>query len=208
MTNCTRLYLIRHGETVDAALGRYKGHQDVALNDNGRHQMGLIARWLRGRDLAGVYSSTLQRTVVGAEMIVRGRDLAVRQFDELKEMDFGTWEGMTAGEIEECYPGAFDEWMSRTVDYRIPGGESMRDVQDRVLPVIHDIVRTHEGGKVAIVAHGGVNRVILAAALELDMTHFYAIAQDYGCVNIIDYHPGLTVVSLMNGGPAREKRWS
>jgi len=204
VNNRTRLYLIRHGETVDAAFGRYKGHRDVALNDTGRHQMELIARWLREKDLAGVYASTLQRTVAGAEMIARGRNLRVKRCDELKEMNFGAWEGMTAGEIEESYPGALDDWMKKTLDYRMPGGESMRDVRDRVLPVIHDIVRTHEGGDVALVAHGGVNRVILAAALGIDVTRFYAIGQDYGCVNIIDYHPGLTVVSLMNGGPVRE----
>ena len=75
------------------------------------------------------------------------------------------------------------------------------------MPALHAILAENHGGAVCIVAHGGVNRVILCDAMGLELENFYRIEQDYGCLNVIEYvHGGAKVVKLLNGGPNQELR--
>jgi alpha-ribazole phosphatase/probable phosphoglycerate mutase len=108
------------------------------------------------------------------------------------------WEGLNADAVEERFPGAFDAWREQGADYRIPGGERVRDLAERVIPVLREIVCSHAGQAVALVTHGGVNRVILADALGIGFDRLYSIEQDYGCMNIVDYFPDYAVVKLIN----------
>ena len=85
-------------------------------------------------------------------------------------------------------------------NFRIPGGESLLDVRERVLPRLQKVVAAHPGQPLALVAHAGVNRVILCDALSLPLENLFRLDQNYGCLNIIDYFPDFTVVRLMNGG--------
>ena len=79
------------------------------------------------------------------------------------------------------------------------GGESISRLSDRVMPA-YERIRAQEAGKdIVIVAHGGVNRVILSHALGLDLSRVFNIHQDYGCLNIIDYFPDAVGVQLING---------
>ena len=72
----------------------------------------------------------------------------------------------------------------------------------RVLPALEGIIKGNFGASICVVAHGGVNRVVLSDAMGLGLENFFSIEQDYGCLNIIDYHPdGIKVVKLLNGGP-------
>jgi len=114
---------------------------------------------------------------------------------------------LTANEIEEKFPGAFDEWWKNIADYRIPGGESIRDMSIRVVPALKEILAANRGKNVALVAHGAVNRVLLADAMKLDLNNIYSIEQDYGCMNIIDYFSGYTVIKLINSRLASEKQF-
>ena len=75
----------------------------------------------------------------------------------------------------------------------------MNDLSERVLPHLRRILDKEKGRDVLIVAHGGVNRVILCEALGLDLVNVFNIQQDYGCLNIIDYYPDSTLVRLING---------
>jgi alpha-ribazole phosphatase len=100
----------------------------------------------------------------------------------------------------EQYP---DQWRARLddiVNYRVPGGENVLDVHHRVMPVISDIVERHRGEDVLVVAHGGVNRIILLNAIGAPLSSLFAIEQTYCCLNVIDYFSdGNTVVKLVNG---------
>ncbi len=195
----TRLFLARHGQVENFSERTYNGHKDVDINELGVRQMEAVADRLRDENLAGVYSSDLIRTKRGAEIIAAGHGLIPKLRFTLRELNVKLWEGLTANEIEEKFPGAFDEWRKNIADYRIPGGESIRDLSLRVVPVLKEILGANRGKNVVVVAHGAVNRVLLADAMGLDLNNIYSIEQDYGCLNIIDYFSGYAVVKLVNG---------
>lgn len=200
MTPKTRLYLIRHGEVEGAGVPRYNGQTDVPLSEKGRAQyVGLKERFADAR-ITACYTSDLSRCTWGAEVL--GAHLSVQPVrrSELRELNIGIWEGMTWSEIMTQYP---DEWQARLADlvnYRVPRGENLLDVHGRVMPVINDIVRRHRGEEVLVVAHGGVNRIILLDAIGAPLSALFNIEQKYCCFNIIDFYAdGKTVVQLLNG---------
>lgn len=196
----TRLYLIRHGRVAEGHAHRYHGHNDIPLSPEGERQLTELARQLKEVPLAAVYASDLSRSRDGAARLCEGRGLEVRVVPEFREVNFGVWEGLTFDEIAARYPQELEGRFRDLAGYRIPGGESLLDVQGRVLPRLREILADNPGRSLALVAHAGVNRVILADALGLSLSHFFRLDQNYGCLNIIDYFPDFTVVRLLNGG--------
>ena len=202
----TRLYLVRHGQVADGHTHRYHGNNDIGLSEQGVRQLERLADQLTSAPLAAVYASDLMRSREGAEILCRGRDLALQTIPEFREIHFGVWEGLTFEEITERHPEELEARFGDLANYRIPGGESLTDVHDRVLPKLKEILSRHHGQALALVAHAGVNRVILSEALGLPLTHLFRLDQNYGCLNIIDYLPDFTVVRLLNGGVNGEGR--
>ncbi|MBW1990696.1 MAG: alpha-ribazole phosphatase [Deltaproteobacteria bacterium] len=198
--NSTRLYLVRHGQVADGHTHRYHGHNDIGLSPQGVQQLERLAEQLRPVSLAAVYASDLARSREGAAILCRGRGLSFEAVPEFREINFGLWEGLTLEEIAQRYPEQLEARLRDLARYRIPEGESLMDVRDRVLPKLKEILARHQGQAVALVAHAGVNRVILCEALGLPLTHLFRLHQNYGCLNIIDYLPDFTVVRLLNGG--------
>ena len=196
----TRLYLVRHGQVADGHTDRYHGNNDIGLSDKGVRQYEDLAAQLAGVDLAGVYASNLTRTLTGAEIISRGRDQAPQTIPEFREVHFGVWEGLSFTEIAARYPAELEARFRDLTSFRIPGGESLLDVSSRVLPRLNELIAQHFEKAFIIVAHAGVNRVILSEALGLSLDHLFRLDQNYGCLNVIDYFPDMAVVRLINGG--------
>lgn len=199
LLTATRLYLVRHGQVADGHTDRYHGHNDVDLSPTGIRQCEALAAYLQDVPLAGLYASDLTRTRQGADIIGQGRGLEVQTIPAFREINFGIWEGLTFQEIMARYPEELQQRFADLANYRIPGGESLRDLQARVLPALQDLRHRHEGQNFLIVAHAGINRVILAHALELDLQYIFRLDQAYAGLNIIDYYPDLAVVRLLNG---------
>ena len=196
----TRIYLVRHGEVAGIGVFRYNGQSDVPLTPKGIEQFSSLAGRLRDKPIAACYSSDLSRCVQGAEMLCAGRRIKPVLKRELRELCFGEWEGRTWSELAEKYP---DEWQARMkdyVNYRVPGGENLLDLANRVIPEIKKIIAGHPDQEVLVVAHGGANRIILLDALGAPFTSMFRIEQDFGSLNIIDYYAdGNPVVKLLNG---------
>lgn len=196
----TRLYLVRHGQVADGHTDRYHGHNDIPLSPEGERQLTELARQLKHVPLAAVCASDLSRAREGAARLCAGRGLAVRIVPEFREVHFGVWEGLTFQEIADRYPRELEGRFRDLAGFRIPGGESLLDVHNRVIPRLQELLSEYPGQSLALVAHAGVNRVILCHALGLPLSHFFRLDQNYGCLNIIDYFPDFTVVRLINGG--------
>src|SRR5208337_2191201 len=196
----TRLYLVRHGQVAEGHTNRYHGHNDIGLSPRGVKQFEDLAAQLAAIPLQGVYSSDLTRTIKGAGIISRGRALAPQVVPEFREVNFGAWEGLTFGEILEQYPSQLEARLRDLPSFRIPGGESLEDLEARALPRLRELLGRHRDAAFLIVAHAGINRVILCEALGLPLNHLFRLEQNYGCLNIIDYFPDLPVVRLLNGG--------
>lgn len=202
-TRQTRVYLLRHGETVNTADGRfrYNGHTDVDITSCGTEQLEQQAEGLKKYPICRVYSSGLIRSIKGAKAIAEAVSVETHQDERLKEIHAGRWEALTVDEVQEKFPGEFEERFSDIVNFRIPGGENLLDARKRSLEAIKELVKRHKGQEIAIVAHGGINRLILCEAMGLDLKYLLRIEQGFGCLNIIDYYDETSVVKLLNKCP-------
>lgn len=194
-----RVYLIRHGEVANAQEPRFNGHFDVELSPRGVEQIRQVASTLKDHPLSSVYSSNLRRTYAGACIVAEPHGLKPIAFPELREIGMGNWEGKTVKEIEQKYPGELEQRLKNVETFRAEGGESFGQLRDRVIAKLLEIVSAHRGETIAIMAHGGVNRVILSHALGIPPRHFFSIMQDYAAINIIQFYENSAVVELMNG---------
>lgn len=198
----TRIVLVRHGEPDDAARGRCHGRLDVALSARGYEQMRRARRLLRHTPLSVIYSSPSRRARASADVLA-DRRRPVRLDDRLREIDFGELEGLAYDDIARRFPGTYREWMDRPTDVVFPGGESFAAMASRVRGALDHIRQAHEGEAVAVVSHGGVNRIAVAAALELPPRRIFRLDQAYACVNVIDYLGDEPLVRVVNAVAGR-----
>lgn len=198
----TRLILLRHGEPDETVHGRCYGRLDPGLSHRGREQMRQAWQLLENQSCSAIYCSPSRRAVESTAL--RSTDTPAAAVDErLREIDFGAFEGLTYDEISIRYPQEFDQWMTRPTDVVFPDGESFVTMSARVCEALEQIRRKHWGETVATVSHGGVNRVALVQALDLDPRRIFRFGQAYACVNVIDYAAGESVVLVMNASVQR-----
>ena len=200
MKRDVRLYLARHGQIYGFEKQVMCGFTDTPLTPIGRMQMERLAERLRHADIGIIYSSDLQRSSLGARIIARDHDAEVFQLPELRELNFGTWEGLSLTELTEQFP---EEAAKRKVDilnYQIPEGETILGFSKRINVCLNSILAGNHDKDILIVAHKGVNRVILCHLLGLDLSNVFLFEQGYGCLNVIDFFPDNTkVIKLING---------
>jgi alpha-ribazole phosphatase/probable phosphoglycerate mutase len=194
----TRLYLVRHGELVTSKEWRYVGQMDVELNDAGKQQIKKLSSRLSSEQIDRIFSSDLNRTIESAEIIGNKLGIINEPISEFREIDLGVWEGLTLEEIEERFPEDLVKRSEDIKDFRIINGESFSDLNKRVIPKVMDIIKNNAGKRILVVAHGGVNRVIIADALGLSIDNIPRLEQNYACLNIIDYYKTGPVVRLIN----------
>lgn len=149
--------------------------------------------------LTAIYCSDLQRAVKSAAIIAEPHGLDPIQAPALRERNFGIWEGLTFTEIKERYPLEFEAWAGNPLKYTPIGGEGTLDMSLRVTRAMEDIVESHPGGEIAIIAHGGVNRILLCQIMGIPFENIFRIEQDYGAVNIVEFWDRYPVVKLLNG---------
>jgi len=162
-----RLLLVRHGLTSANQEDRYIGSMDPPLSDKGLAQAEALAARLSKEELTAIYSSPQLRARQTADIIARACGLEVQIEPELREMDFGCWEGLTHAEITAYYPGQMRAWWADPAAEPAPhGGESLVQVARRARTAYDKIVCHHgEGETVLIVSHGGVLQALLCEAL-------------------------------------------
>jgi broad specificity phosphatase PhoE len=232
----TTLYLIRHGETEGSETRRYKGHMDVPLSEHGAEQMKRLAKFISTEvqkcksakatsalpdfctsALTSVYCSDLSRAVKSAELIAEPHGLKPVIIPELRERNFGVWEGMSFDEIKENYPEEFNAWADNPLKFSPMEGESTIKVRDRAVGALEIILNRNadnppippldKGGRggvtssesIAIVSHGGINRILLCELLGIPLENIFRIEQDYGCLNVVELWDNYPVVKLING---------
>ncbi|MBI5718138.1 MAG: histidine phosphatase family protein [Burkholderiales bacterium] len=166
----TRLVVVRHGETAWNASQRLQGQLDEPLNERGRWQAERLGAALRGEGLTRIYSSDLVRARATAEAVALATGLAeVRTEAALRERSFGSFEGLTRGEIEQRWPDDLRRWRAREPGFGPGGGESPEDFFARCVPCAAAIAARHPGETVALVAHGGVLDCLYRAATGVDL---------------------------------------
>lgn len=200
MTSMTRLYLIRHGQVQGFEQRRYNGHADVALTDLGVEQYHLLKDRLADSHISACYSSDLTRCKIGANIICEQFGIEPVHRPELRELNIGIWESLTWQEIQSRWPNEWQARLNDLVNYRVPEGENLLDVEARAMPVVREMLERHRGQELLLVGHGGLNRIILLNAIGAPLINMFNIEQNYGCLNIIDYYAdGRATVKLLNG---------
>lgn len=187
----TTVLLIRHGETEWNTLGRFQGCTDIELSREGIRQAGLLKERLNG-DFDYIYASPLIRASETAKIIAENTNKEVISAPEIREINFGEWEGLTVHEIREKYPDVFNAWRTDKKESYICGGDlSIHNAADRATKCILDIVSKHKGKKIAIVAHGGIIKAALIGIFGWDMTMYHKIALGNTCINTITFNEDL-----------------
>ena len=166
----TTILLARHGESDWNRTKRWQGFADRPLTERGRQQAVELAERLADTDLDAIYSSDLQRARETAEIVARTKGLPVRTAPDLREVDVGSWSGLTRAEAEVRFPDAYQRWLRGGEGW--DDGETYEQLGKRVVQAINQIARDNGGGRVLVVAHGGSIRAVHAAALGVDV-HAY-----------------------------------
>ncbi|HLI27083.1 MAG TPA: histidine phosphatase family protein [Chloroflexota bacterium] len=160
-----QLLLVRHGETQWNREGRYQGRTDVPLTPAGRAQAAALAEVLRAEPLAAVYTSPLRRAYDTARPIAAAHGLAPVVDARLMEIHQGAWEGLRPAEIERRWPALYRRWLQEPETVRLPGGETLAEVERRVLAALADLHRRWAGHTVCVVAHK-VSLAVIHAAVQ------------------------------------------
>jgi probable phosphoglycerate mutase len=162
----TVFHLLRHGEP--SVFGRINGRlPGVGLSARGRAEIAVVAGRLAEERIDAIYASPLQRTQETAEILADRLTLPVQYREDVIELDFGEWTGLTADQIRK--DERWQAWSSCRSIAAIPGGESWRQVQDRVVHALFDLRRIHPDDSVVVVSHGDVIRAGLLFALGMPL---------------------------------------
>jgi probable phosphoglycerate mutase len=191
------IYLLRHGEVEGDAERRFIGQSDPPLSGEGRHHARAWHKIFASIEWEAVLCSDLQRSEETARMIAGARQAAVCTMPKFREIHLGQWEGLSMAYVRRHFP---EQWRRRGDDlakYQPPGGESFKDLQERVVPAF-EAVSAQLKGHGLIVAHAGVNRVILCHLLGMPLSNLFRLGQDYGALNIIDYGINTSRVLAIN----------
>lgn len=182
-----RIYLVRHGETEWNALMKFQGQTDVPLSDKGRRQAELLGKRLAGEKIQGFYASDLRRAYETATILSGFHGLEVKAVPELRELNFGFWEGLTTKEIKASFANELVKWWDSPLSTRIPGGETLGEMVERSVLAVKNIVERHDDGNVVVVTHGGAIRSIVGSILGMDLNKYWRLRLDNACLNIIDF---------------------
>ena len=195
----TEIIIIRHGETEWNKTGRFQGHSDIALSQEGRAQAAALGRNLAVEGVDAIYASDLTRAMETAAPLAKRFGLEVIPDAALRELNFGAWEGRNFHDVNAEYPGAMKNFYNDPELADIPDSENFTDFQKRVARRVRGIAEEHCGKRVIIVSHGASIRILFADILAMPIRSIWHISQLNTAVNRIRFEDdGFAVVSLMN----------
>jgi ribonuclease H / adenosylcobalamin/alpha-ribazole phosphatase len=184
----TTTVLLRHGDTELSPEHRFSGLRDVPLSPAGTRQAQAAAfRLATGPPIDAVVSSPLQRAVATATIAAGELGLTATVDDDLRETDFGEWDGFTLAEIRQQWPAAAAAWR-RNPDYAPPGGESFADTAHRVNLACDRLLREYGGQTILVVSHVTPIKVLLCRALGVPLGTLYRLYLGSACINEIRWH--------------------
>jgi broad specificity phosphatase PhoE len=165
----SELWLIRHGESTGNRDRLLQGQEDLPLTDLGHEQARKLAARLGRLDFDALYSSDLARALQTAVHLGEAIHLGTELDARLREIDVGSWSGLSSEQIVERFPEEWRMWQERDPALARGGGESYVCAQLRVVDALEELARRHLGKRIAVVCHGGVMRAYLAHLLGLDL---------------------------------------
>jgi broad specificity phosphatase PhoE len=192
----TVFHLLRHGEHVLRERGVLAGRTaGVGLSAHGCAEIAAVAERLADEKIAALYSSPLQRTRESAEILSARLGLPIEYRDDLIELDFGEWTGLTFDAVRK--DERWHLWSTCRSIASVPGGESMREVQERAVRALFQLRQAHPDATALIVSHGDVIRAALLFALGMPLDFYWRIEIGLGSLSTIDINDrGIRVLAV------------
>lgn len=195
-----RLILIRHGQVEERFEGRFIGATDAALSPAGLRQAQDLASFLARQQPGACFCSPLQRCTATARAAIAGLSLKPGLDTDLREVDFGAWEGLSFSDIAGKDAAAVDRWARFEPGFRFPGGESIADFTSRINNAADRMAAAPQETVVAF-THGGVIRFMLCALLRLDPRSYAAFEiRPAGVADLALFEGGALLQGLGNAG--------
>ena len=194
----SRLLLVRHGDTELNSAERYWGQCDVKLSADGLRQAERLRHRLANEKIGAIYSSDLSRASATAEIIASEHRLEVITCAELREINFGKFEGLTFAEISQLYPELAKLWAERSPSLEFPGGESVNDFSKRVGKFMSRLEKHSSGETILVVAHAGALRVLVCRLLGIELQHRWQFRLDLASLSILETYPQGAILSRLN----------
>ena len=195
----TRLILIRHGQSEANEQNRFAGQTNVPLTELGKIQAKCAAEYITKREkIDKIYSSDLQRAHNTALPVSELTGIPINDSKELREICAGIWEGRLANEIEVEYEQEFRTWRKDYANARLPGGESVQEVYERVVPFVKKIAKENDGLTLLIASHASPIRAVDCNSRGYGWERMSEVPfVNNSAISIFEYDPNTDSISLI-----------
>lgn len=191
-------YLVRHGQTEFNREHRVQGQDETSLDEEGLAQAGKLRDRLAAETFAAAWSSDLVRAQQMARTILGDRTIALNTSPDLRELDYGAWDGMTIEEVRAKYNDEFNRIMNGDHDFAPPGGESVTQLLERTGRFVEQASGQVKQGNLLVVCHGGPLRGLAVHLLKLPVSTFWSLRVDLASLSIVEVYPKWPVLALFN----------
>jgi len=176
----------------------FVGQRDAELSALGLSQVKKLSDRLSAEKIDAIYSSDLRRAVLTAETIASKHSLDIITCPELREIDYGKFEGLTFEQITQLYPELAGLCVQWNLQLKFPDGESVEELRQRVNKFLERLKQHTTEQTILIAAHGGPLRLIICSLLGIDPRHWRQMHLDLASLSIVNLYPEIAILSLLN----------
>lgn len=192
-----KLLLLRHGDIGAEYCDRYIGSTNVSMSPRGHRQIRAVRALLPEGSPYQCISSPMKRCMETAAVIMEAADMKFTIDPDLREIDFGRWEGMAFDEIQKAFPGEMVSWAELSADFSFPEGEKFADFQARITGVAHRLEK-HPAETLVVCTHGGVIRLLICHFLGLQSWQYILFKVKHASLTTIELFDGSGILCGLN----------
>ena len=202
-----KIFLVRHGESKWNVLKKIQGQQDILLTDRGIKEANLIGDRLIDEKIDEIYSSDLKRAYDTATIIGKKLGLKVTPMKDLREINFGIWEGISNDKLCTEYYDELCLWRKEPEKLRIEGAESLKELQLRTMAAVNKIINDGVGDNILIVSHSATLKTIILGLLNMDLGYFKNLTLNNVSLTIIENRDYNKVIKVLNDTCHVKESW-
>lgn len=193
-----KIYLVRHGESEWNVLKKIQGQKNISLTQKGIEQAKLIGNRLINEKIDKIYSSDLSRAYKTATIIGNIIECDVTSIEELREINFGVWEGLTNDEIMNKYSSDLILWRKEPEKLNLNGAETLKELQTRAIKRLNKLIYDENINNVLIVSHGVTLKTIILGLLDISLSNIKNLTLNNVSLSIVEFREHNKVLKLLN----------
>jgi probable phosphoglycerate mutase len=181
-----KIIIVRHGETAWNREEIFRGRIDIPLSKNGLKQVRILSSSMKDFRIDKIFSSPLKRAIQTAKEIAKFQNAEFEIDHRLVDMSFGIWEGMSLEKVKRKFPEEYKIWKENPEKLKIPGGETLKDIRERVENFLKEKIFSLKKDKILIVSHRVINKILFFSLLGISNRYFWNIKQDVAKYSIFE----------------------